>query len=70
MIRQYIGFAIFIALVIVSVVVCAVMYDARIPQQTVVDPPQPTNIHTYTIKCTHNDEYYCSEYRVYKVIKD
>lgn len=70
--RQYIFFAVFILLAIVSVVVCAVLYDTRTPETVVVDSPKtnPITIHTYTIQCTHNNEYYCSEYKVYKVIKD
>lgn len=69
---QYVFFAVFILLAIVSVVVCAVLYDTRTPETVVVDSPKtnPITIHTYTIQCTHNDEYYCSEYKVYKVIKD
>ena len=70
---QYVFFAVFILLAIVSVVVCAVLYDTHTPETVVIDSPKTTNpitIHTYTIQCTHNDEYYCSEYKVYKVIKD
>ena len=70
---QYVTFTIFILLAIVSVVVCAVLYDTRTPETVVIDSPKATNsitIHAYTIQCTHNDEYYCSEYKVYKIIKD
>ena len=70
---QYVTFGVFILLAIVSVVVCAVLYDTRTPETVVIDSPKTTNpitIHAYTIQCTHNDEYYCSEYKVYKVIKD
>lgn len=70
---QYVTFTVFILLAIVSVVVCAVLYDTRSPETVVIDSPKSTNpitIHAYTIQCTHNDEYYCSEYKVYKIIKD
>lgn len=69
---QYVTFGVFILLAIVSVVVCAVLYDTRTPETVVVDSPKtnPITIHSYTIQCTHNDEYYCSEYKVYKVIKN
>lgn len=69
---QYVLFAVFILLAIVSVVVCAVLYDSRTPETVVVDSPKtnPITIHSYTIQCTHNDEYYCSEYKVYKIIRD
>lgn len=70
---QYVTFGVFILLAIVSVVVCAVLYDTRTPETVVVDSPKTTNpitIHAYTIQCTHNDEYYCSEYKVYKIIRD
>lgn len=69
---QYVIFTVFIILAIVSVVVCAVLYDTRTPEAVVIDSPKtnPITIHAYTIQCTHNDEYYCSEYKVYKVIKD
>ena len=73
---QYVFFAVFILLAIVSVVVCAVLYDTRTPETVVVDSPNAIRvsdsitIHAYTIQCTHNKEYYCSEYKVYKVIKD
>ena len=70
---QYVFFAIFILLAIVSVVACAVLYDTRTPETVVIDSPKSTNpitIHAYTIQCTHNDEYYCSEYKVYKIIKN
>lgn len=69
---QYVLFAVFILLAIVSVVVCAVLYDTRTPETVVVDSPKtnPITIHSYTIQCTHNDEYYCSEYKVYKIIRD
>lgn len=69
---QYVFFAVFILLAIVSVIVCAVLYDTRTPETVVVDSPKtnPITIHAYTIQCTHNDKYYCSEYKVYKVIKD
>lgn len=70
---QYVFFAVFILLAIVSVVVCAVIYDTRTPETVVIDSPKTTNpitIHSYTIQCTDNEEYYCSEYKVYKVIKD
>lgn len=70
---QYVFFAVFILLAIVSVIVCAVLYDTRTPETVMVDSPKTTNpitIHSYTIQCTHNDKYYCSEYKVYKVIKD
>lgn len=69
---QYVFFAVFILLAIVSVVVCAVLYDTRTPETVVVDSPKTNSItiHAYTIQCTHNDEYYCSEYKVYKIIRD
>ena len=70
---QYVFFVVFILLAIVSVVVCAVLYDTRTPETVVIDSPKTTNpitIHAYTIQCTHNDEYYCSEYKVYKIIKN
>ena len=73
---QYVFFAVFILLAIVSVVTCAVLYDTRTPETVVVDSPNhirvsdSITIHAYTIQCTHNDKYYCSEYKVYKVIKD
>lgn len=73
---QYVFFAVFILLAIVSVVVCAVLYDTRTPETVVVDSPNhirvsdSITIHAYTIQCTHNDEYYCSEYKVYKIIRD
>ena len=70
---QYVIFTVFILLAIVSVVVCAVLYDTRTPETVVIDSPKTTNpitIHAYTIQCTHNDEYYCSEYKVYKIIKN
>ncbi len=70
---QYVFFAVLILLAIVSVIACAVLYDTRTPETVVVDSPKSTNpitIHAYTIQCTHNDEYYCSEYKVYKIIKN
>lgn len=69
---QYVFFTVFILLAIVSVIVCAVLYDTRTPETVVVDSPKtnPITIHAYTIQCTHNDEYYCSEYKVYKIIRD
>lgn len=70
---QYVFFAVLILLAIVSVVACAVLYDTRTPETVVIDSPKTTNpitIHAYTIQCTHNDEYYCSEYKVYKIIKN
>ena len=73
---QYVIFTVFILLDIVSVVVCAVLYDTRTPETVVIDSPNAIRvsdsitIHAYTIQCTHNKEYYCSEYKVYKVIKD
>lgn len=70
---QYVFFTVFILLAIVSVIVCAVLYDTRTPETVVIDSPKSTNpitIHAYTIQCTHNDEYYCSEYKVYKIIRD
>ena len=70
---QYVIFTVFILLAIVSVVVCALLYDTRTPETVVIDSPKTTNpitIHAYTIQCTHNDEYYCSEYKVYKIIKN
>lgn len=70
---QYVFFAVFILLAIVSVVACAVLYDTRTPETVVIDSPKTTNpitIHSYTIQCTDNEEYYCSEYKVYKIIKD
>lgn len=69
---QYVTFGVFILLAIVSVVVCAVLYDTRTPETVVIDSPKtnPITIHAYTIQCTHNDKYYCSEYKVYKIIKD
>ena len=70
---QYVFFAVLILLAIVSVVACAVLYDTRTPETVVIDSPKSTNpitIHAYTVQCTHNDEYYCSEYKVYKIIKN
>ena len=73
---QYVTFGVFILLAIVSVVTCAVLYDTRTPETVVVDSPKhirvsdSITIHAYTVQCTHNDKYYCSEYKVYKVIKD
>ena len=69
---QYVFFTVFILLAIVSVVVCAVLYDTRTSETVVIDSPKtnPITIHSYTIQCTHNDEYYCSEYKVYKIIRD
>ena len=73
---QYVFFAVLILLAIVSVIACAVLYDTRTPETIVVDSPNPIRvsdsitIHAYTIQCTHNDEYYCSEYKVYKIIKN
>lgn len=70
---QYVLFTVLILLAIVSVIVCAVLYDTRTPETVVVDSPRtanPITIHAYTIQCTHNDEYYCSEYKVYKIIKN
>lgn len=69
---QYVFFAVFILLAIVSVIVCAVLYDTRTPETVVVDSPKtnPITIHSYTIQCTDNEEYYCSEYKVYKITKD
>lgn len=69
---QYVIFTVFIILAIVSVVACAVLYDTRTPETVAIDSPKtnPITIHAYTIQCTHNDKYYCSEYKVYKVIKD
>lgn len=69
---QYVFFTVFILLAIVSVIVCAVLYDTRTPETVVVDSPKtnPITIHAYTIQCTDNEEYYCSEYKVYKIIRD
>lgn len=70
---QYVFFAVFILLAIVSVIVCAVLYDTHAPETVVIDSPRTTNpitIHSYTIQCTDNVTYYCSEYKVYKIIKD
>lgn len=69
---QYVFFAVFILLAIVSVIVCAVLYDTHTPETVVVDSPKtnPITIHSYTIQCTDNEEYYCSEYKVYKIIRD
>lgn len=73
---QYVFFAVFILLAIVSVVACAVLYDTHASKAVVIDSPKispvtdPVTIHSYTIQCTDNEEYYCSEYKVYKVIKD
>lgn len=69
---QYVFFTVFILLAIVSVIVCAVLYDTRTPETVVVDSPKtnPITIHSYTIQCAHNEEYYCSEYKVYKIIRD
>ncbi len=69
---QYVTFGVFILLAIVSVVACAVLYDTHTPETVVIDSPKtnPITIHSYTIQCTHNEEYYCSEYKVYKIIKD
>lgn len=69
---QYVFFTVFILLAIVSVIVCAVLYDTRTPETVVIDSPKtnPITIHAYTIQCTDNEEYYCSEYKVYKIIKD
>lgn len=69
---QYVFFAVFVLLAIVSVLACAVLYDTRTPETVVIDSPKtnPITIHSYTIQCTHNKEYYCSEYKVYKIIKN
>ena len=71
---QYVFFAVLILLAIVSVVVCAVLYDTRTPDNIIIDKPSTsteTNIVTHKIQCvdvSHNG--FCREYIVYKVIKD
>ena len=71
---QYVFFAVLILLAIVSVVVCAVLYDTRTPDNIIIDKPSTsteTNIVTHKIQCvdvSHNG--FCREYIVYKVIKN
>lgn len=71
---QYVFFAIFILLVIGSVVACAVLYDTRTPETVVIDKPTTsteTNIVTHKIQCIDvSHDRFCREYVVYKVIKD
>lgn len=72
---QYVFFALLILLAIVSVVVCAVLYDTHTPDNIIIDKPSTpvseTNVVTHKIQCvdvSHNG--FCREYIVYKVIKD
>lgn len=72
---QYVFFAVFILLAIVSVVVCAVLYDTRTPDNTIIDKPSTpvseTNVVTHKIRCIDvSSDGFCREYIVYKVIKD
>lgn len=71
---QYVFFAAFILLAIVSVVVCAVLYDTRTPDNIIIDKPSTpteTNIVTHKIRCIDvSSDGFCREYNVYKVIKD
>ena len=71
---QYVFFAVFILLAIVSVVACAVLYDTRTPDNIIIDKPSTsteTNIVTHKIRCIDvSSDGFCREYIVYKVIKD
>ena len=71
---QYVFFAVFILLAIVSVVACAVLYDTRTPDNIIIDKPSTsteTNIVTHKIRCIDVSSHgFCREYIVYKVIKD
>lgn len=72
---QYVFFAVFILLAIVSVVVCAVLYDTRAPDNIIIDKPSTpvseTNVVTHKIRCIDvSSDGFCLEYIVYKVIKD
>lgn len=71
---QYVFFAVFILLVIVSVVVCAVLYDTRTSDNIIIDKPSTsteTNVVTHKIRCIDvSSDGFCREYIVYKVIKD
>ena len=72
---QYVIFTVFILLVIVSVVVCAVLYDTRTPDNIIIDRPSTsvseTNVVTHKIRCIDvSSDAFCREYIVYKVIKD
>lgn len=71
---QYVFFAVFILLAIVSVIVCAVLYDTRTPDNIIIDKPSTsteTNIVTHKIQCIDvSSDGFCREYIVYKVIKD
>lgn len=72
---QYVTFGVFILLAIVSVVVCAVLYDTRTPDNIIIDKPSTpvseTNVVTHKIRCIDvSSDAFCREYIVYKVIKD
>lgn len=71
---QYVFFTVFILLAIVSVIVCAVLYDTRTPDNIIIDKPSTsteTNIVTHKIRCIDiSSDGFCREYIVYKVIKD
>lgn len=71
---QYVIFTVFILLAIVSVVVCAVLYDTRTPDNIIIDKPSTsteTNVATHKIRCIDvSSDGFCREYIVYKVIKD
>ena len=72
---QYIIFTVFILLAIVSVVVCAVLYDTRTPDNIIIDRPSTsvseTNVVTHKIRCIDvSSDAFCREYIVYKVIKN
>lgn len=72
---QYVFFAVFILLAIVSVVVCAVLYDTRTSDNIIIDKPSTpvseTNVVTHKIRCIDvSSDAFCREYIVYKVIKD
>ena len=72
---QYVFFTVFILLAIVSVVVCAVLYDTRTPDNIIIDKKPATstetNIVTHKIRCIDvSSNGFCREYNVYKVIKD
>lgn len=72
---QYVIFTVFILLAIVSVVVCAVLYDTRTPDNIIIDKPSTpvseTNVVSHKIRCIDvSSDGFCREYIVYKVIKD
>ena len=71
---QYVFFAVFILLAIVSVVACAVLYDTHTPDNIIIDKPSiptETNVVTHKIQCIDvSNDGFCREYIVYKVIKD